>query len=73
MVTEYVTLLTRLSDSGLSGSAEGSVKLTALGQALGRDGRDIARENAATICWAAKRAGTTVTLDMEDHTTPTTP
>ena len=69
VVTEYVTLLTRLSDAGLSGSTEVSVKLTALGQALGGDGRDIARENAATICGAAQRAGTTVTLDMEDHTT----
>ena len=69
VVTEYVTLLTRLSDAGLTGSTEVSVKLTALGQALGDDGPDIARENAATICWAAQRAGTMVTLDMEDHTT----
>ena len=69
VVTEYVTLLTRLSDAGLAGSTEVSVKLTALGQALGDDGRAIARDNAATICWAAQRAGTMVTLDMEDHTT----
>jgi proline dehydrogenase len=69
VVTEYVTLLTRLSDAGLAGSTEVSVKLTALGQALGHDGPDIARENVATICWAAQRAGTMVTLDMEDHTT----
>ena len=69
VVTEYVALLTRLSDSGLSAATEVSVKLTALGQALGDDGPEIARENAATICWAAQRAGTTVTVDMEDHTT----
>ena len=69
VVTEYVTLLTRLSDAGLTGSTEVSVKLTALGQALGDDGPMIAVENAATICWAAQRAGTMVTLDMEDHTT----
>ena len=69
VVTEYVTLLTRLSDAGLAGSTEVSVKLTALGQALGDDGPAIARDNAATICWAAQRAGTMVTLDMEDHTT----
>jgi proline dehydrogenase len=69
VVTEYVTLLTRLSDAGLAGSTEVSVKLTALGQALGDDGPEIAKENAATICWAAHRAGTMVTLDMEDHTT----
>ena len=69
VVTEYVSLLTRLSDVGLSTSTEVSVKLTALGQQLGEDGPEIALENAATICWAARRAGTMVTLDMEDHTT----
>jgi proline dehydrogenase len=69
VVTEYVTLLTRLSDAGLSTSTEVSVKLTALGQQLGADGPEIALENAATICWAARRASTMVTLDMEDHTT----
>jgi proline dehydrogenase len=69
VVTEYVRLLTRLGDAGLSTSPEASVKLTALGQQLGADGPEIAMENAATICWAARRAGTMVTLDMEDHTT----
>ena len=69
VVTEYVTLLTRRGDGGLAGATEVSVKLTALGQALGDEGPEIARDNAATICWAAQRAGTTVTLDMEDHTT----
>jgi proline dehydrogenase len=69
VVEEYVRLLTRLSDAGLSSSTEMSVKLTALGQQLGPDGPEIALENAATICWAARRAGTMVTLDMEDHTT----
>jgi proline dehydrogenase len=69
VVTEYVRLLTRLSDAGLSSSTEVSVKLTALGQQLGEDGPEIALENAATICWAARRARTMVTLDMEDHTT----
>ena len=29
----------------------------------------MAREHAQTICHAARNAGTTVTLDMEDHTT----
>jgi proline dehydrogenase len=69
VVTEYVSLLTRLSDAGLSAFTEVSVKLTALGQQLGPDGPEIALENAATICWAARRAGTMVTVDMEDHTT----
>src|SRR5215210_2861687 len=62
VVTEYVRLLTRLSDAGLSPFTEVSVKLTALGQQLGADGPEIALENAATICWAARRAGTFVTL-----------
>jgi proline dehydrogenase len=46
-----------------------SVKLSAVGQALPGDGEKIALEHARTICHAARNAGTTVTLDMEDHTT----
>ncbi len=46
-----------------------SVKLSAIGQALPDSGHKIALENARTICRAARNAGTTVTLDMEDHTT----
>ena len=48
---------------------EVSLKLSALGQALPRDGEKIARENAHTICAAAERAGVWVTVDAEDHTT----
>ena len=48
---------------------EVSLKLSALGQALPRDGEKIARENAHTICAAAQRAGIWVTVDAEDHTT----
>ena len=62
----YVTLLDRLHGEGLSASTEVSVKLSAVGQALDES---MARDNAATICAAAAAAGTTVTLDMEDHTT----
>ena len=62
----YVDLLARLADEGLAGSAEVSVKLSAVGQALDEA---MARHNAAAICAAAAAAGTTVTLDMEDHTT----
>jgi len=67
-VAAYVTLLKELSLSGLPRHAEVSVKLSAIGQAL-PDGDRIALENARTICRAARNAGTTVTLDMEDHTT----
>ena len=52
---------------GLAGSCEVSVKLTAVGLAL-PGGREIAEENAGEICAAAAAAGTTVTVDMEDHT-----
>jgi proline dehydrogenase len=65
----YVALLDRLDDLGLAHAVEVSVKLSAVGQALPGDGARIALGHAAAICAAAARAGTTVTLDMEDHTT----
>ena len=67
-VKAYLALLDRLRDAGLTdgGRAEVSVKLTAVGQAIDEG---LARDNARTICEAAHAAGTTVTLDMEDHTT----
>ncbi len=67
----YLTLLSQLADAGLTegGRAEVSVKLSAVGQALDGDGEKIALEHAWDICSAAQQAGTTVTLDMEDHTT----
>jgi proline dehydrogenase len=67
-VQAYLTLLAELDDAGLTrdGRAEVSVKLSAVGQSLDEA---MARDNAARICAAAADAGTTVTLDMEDHTT----
>lgn len=65
----YLDLLKELSAQGLTRYAEVSVKLSAVGQALPEVGDKIALENARTICRAARNAGTTVTLDMEDHTT----
>jgi proline dehydrogenase len=65
-VHAYVTLLDALADAGLTADAEISVKLSAVGQKLD-DG--LALANARRICQAAQRVGTTVTLDMEDHTT----
>jgi proline dehydrogenase len=65
----YLTLLDRLAGDGLAGPAEVSVKLSAVGQALPGDGERIATDHAREICAAAAAAGTTVTLDMEDHTT----
>jgi proline dehydrogenase len=65
----YVMLLGRLGDCGLAKQAEVSLKLSAIGQALPSDGHRIALDNVRAVCEAAQQAGTTVTLDMEDHTT----
>jgi proline dehydrogenase len=68
-VTAYLTLLERLARARLTPAAEVSVKLSAVGQALPGGGERVALENVRRICRAARNAGTTVTLDMEDHTT----
>ncbi|MBK5307600.1 MAG: proline dehydrogenase family protein [Frankiaceae bacterium] len=67
-VKAYVVLLERLAAADLTsgGRAEVSVKLTAVGQAIDEK---MALDNARRICEAARSASTTVTLDMEDHTT----
>jgi proline dehydrogenase len=66
----YVRLLAELSAAGLTadGACEVSVKATAVGLFLPEHGEKTATENIALICAAARRAGTTVTLDAEDHT-----
>ncbi len=68
-VAAYLEVLEALSARGLTRMVEVSVKLSAIGQALPDNGHKVALENARTICRAARNAGTTVTLDMEDHTT----
>jgi proline dehydrogenase len=68
-VHAYLDALGALSSRGLTRHAEVSVKLSAVGQAIPHIGQKLALENARTICRAARNAGTTVTLDMEDHTT----
>jgi proline dehydrogenase len=69
VVEEYQALLALLSAAGLTrdGGAEVSVKPTAVGLGLAEHGEKTATENIARICTAARNAGTTVTLDMEDH------
>ena len=62
----YLTVLRRLSADGLTPAAEVSVKLSALGQKVDEKR---AYDHAHAICAAAAAAGTTVTLDAEDHTT----
>ena len=64
----YLALLAELNAAGLSEVAEVSIKLTALGLAL-PGGRELALTHARAICAAASAAGTTVTVDAEDHTT----
>lgn len=64
-VQAYLQLLDRLHDDGLADRAEVSVKLTALG--LGVEEK-MAADNAFRIAAAAEQCGTTVTVDMEDHT-----
>ncbi|WP_190822712.1 proline dehydrogenase family protein [Saccharopolyspora pogona] len=68
-VRAYQQMLQVLSAESLADRAEVSVKLSAVGQFLPADGEKIALDNARLICEAAAAAGTTVTLDMEDHTT----
>lgn len=65
----YLRLIEALDAEGLGKRAEVSVKLSAFGQALPSGGHDIALDNARRVAEAATAAGTTVTCDMEDHTT----
>jgi proline dehydrogenase len=65
-VRAYLGLLDRLHAEGLATHAEVSVKLSAVGQLVDEK---LATDNAWRICAAAEQCGTTVTLDMEDHTT----
>lgn len=63
----YLRLVKELAPLGLGQRAELSVKLSAFGQNL-PGGHDIALGHATTVAEAAEAIGTTLTLDMEDHT-----
>jgi proline dehydrogenase len=65
-VRAYQELFERLADKGFTDRAEVSVKLSAVGQKLDAG---LTLDNARRICVAAESVGSTVTLDMEDHTT----
>lgn len=65
----YLSVLSQFKEYGFGDTVEVSVKLSAIGQALAGKGEDVAFDFAREICLAAAAAGTTVTLDMEDHTT----
>jgi proline dehydrogenase len=76
---QYVHLLGKLAAEGLTegGAVEVSVKPTAVGLLLGAEGESgpnaigerIATEHLERIATAAGDAGTTVTIDAEDHRT----
>jgi proline dehydrogenase len=76
---QYVHLLGKLAAEGLTedGAVEVSVKPTAVGLLLGTEGQTgpnalgerVATEHLERIVSAALDAGTTVTIDAEDHTT----
>jgi proline dehydrogenase len=76
---QYVHLLGKLAAEGLTegGAVEVSVKPTAVGLLLGSEGgtspnalgERIATEHLERIAAAARDAGTTVTIDAEDHRT----
>lgn len=64
----YLRLIEALAPLELGARAEMSVKLSSFGQAL-PGGHDLALKNVTAVVEAAAEIGTTVTLDMEDHTT----
>ena len=76
---QYVHLLGKLAAEGLTegGAVEVSVKPTAVGLLLGTEGQPgpntlgerVATEHLERIARAARDAGTTVTIDAEDHRT----
>lgn len=72
-VEAYLNLLdalgARAEGAAMIPPLEMSLKLSALGQALPKDGDKIAFENAHTICQRAQQVGVWVTVDAEDHTT----
>ncbi len=73
-VAAYLQLLDALGARVEDGDAavrplEVSLKLSALGQALPKDGEKIAYEHAHAICERARTVGAWVTVDAEDHTT----
>jgi proline dehydrogenase len=65
----YLRALEALAPLGLGRAAEVSMKLSACGQGLPVGGHDFALETVRPVVEAASAIGTTVTLDMEDHTT----
>src|SRR5215210_3098518 len=68
-VDDYRALLQRIGAEGLADRVEVSIKLSALGQSLPDDAEQVTLDAARQVCAEAAEIGTTVTVDMEDHTT----
>jgi proline dehydrogenase len=68
-VAAYTALLQRIGAEGLADRVEVSIKLSALGQRLTADAGQVTLDAARRVCAEAAAVGTTVTVDMEDHTT----
>ena len=68
-VAAYLALLQRIGAEGLADRVEVSIKLSALGQSLPVDAEKVTLDAARRVCTEAAAVGTTVTVDMEDHTT----
>ena len=65
--SEWLEVTRLLAENGLAGPVELSVRPGCVGLTL-PGGDAVAFDNVASICAAARDAGTRVTLDMEDHT-----
>jgi len=70
-VAAYTGLLAELAEDRPGPGAEVSVKLSSVGLDLPDDGPARALAGAREICTAARNAGTTVTVDMEDSSRTT--
>jgi proline dehydrogenase len=68
---ELLDALGRRGDCSYTGvrPLEVSLKLSALGQSLDREGQQTALDNARIICERAAQVGAWVTVDAEDHST----
>lgn len=65
----HLEMVRALGAAGLGPLAEVTVKLSTLGQRIGRDGAALSTTHLAEVCAAARNAGTQVSLDLEEHST----
>ncbi|WP_420176929.1 proline dehydrogenase family protein [Luteococcus sp. OSA5] len=62
-------LLRAVGEAGVGRQADLTLKLSTLGQGLGRDGRRFSTDLVDEVCRVAGNVGSQVCLDLEDHTT----